>query len=180
MLVASIWREGRSRFRDLVLAQAGPVRSRAKTEYRETLMTDVARASMIAHEMEVRWLSHVRPSPVRICELLRLCKKVPAIETRLEVGWVLPQGDRNGGSESRGSGAVGRGRLVTAWLGSIDPAGGSPKRRDGTQADTLYGLCGCLAMGIDAALRPVWTETRFLAWLAGVSIWAPQRCSSQP
>ena len=140
MLVASIWREERCRFRDLVLAQAGPVRSRAKTEYRETLMTDVARASMIAHEMEVRWLSHVLASPCRICGLLRLCRRVAAIETRLEVGWGLPQGDGNGVSQSRGSGAVGGDRLVRAWLGSIDPAGGSPKRRDGTQADTLNGF----------------------------------------
>lgn len=140
MLVASIWREGRSRFRDLVLAQARPVRSRARTEYREALMTDLARASMVAQKMEVRCLSHVLPSSGRICGLLRLSRTGSAIDTRLEVGWVLPQGDRNGVSQSRGSGALGRYRPVVAWLGSIPPAGGSPKRRDGTQTDSLYGF----------------------------------------
>lgn len=165
MLVASIWREGRSRFRDLVLAQAGLVRSRAKTEYRVTLMTDVARASMIALEMEVRWLGHVLASPDRICGLLRLCKKGAAIETRLEVGWVLLQEDRNRVSQSRGSGAAGRDRLVRAWLDSIDRAGGSPKRRDGTQADTLNGFVRLFGDG-HRCCAPSWLDGDPLLGLA--------------
>lgn len=35
-------------------------------------------------------------------------------------------------------------------------------------------------MGIEAALRLVWTQTRFSVWLAEVSIRAPQRRNPHP